>query len=87
MIELDENNLGPVDEYPPDDSGEDKLEEATLDLTPLPVDQAAEELIPAGLQEGSELGVEDGRAWYVVHCYSGYENKVRPSNSASKAWG
>src|SRR5512139_2982351 len=20
---------------------------------------------------------EDGRAWYVVHCYSGYENKVR----------
>ncbi len=25
--------------------------------------------------EGSEEG--DGRAWYVVHCYSGYENKVR----------
>ena len=29
-----------------------------------------------------ELGLEDlesgdGRAWYVVHCYSGYENKVR----------
>ena len=24
------------------------------------------------LPEGS-----DGRAWYVVHCYSGYENKVR----------
>lgn len=21
--------------------------------------------------------LEDGRAWYVVHCYSGYENKVR----------
>ena len=21
--------------------------------------------------------VDDGRAWYVVHCYSGYENKVR----------
>ena len=20
---------------------------------------------------------EDGRSWYVVHCYSGYENKVR----------
>lgn len=20
---------------------------------------------------------EDGRAWYVIHCYSGYENKVR----------
>jgi transcriptional antiterminator NusG len=27
----------------------------------------------------SEAGpeTEDGRAWYVVHCYSGYENKVR----------
>src|SRR4030042_5712030 len=24
-----------------------------------------------------ELPQEDGRAWYVVHCYSGYENKVR----------
>lgn len=28
----------------------------------------------------TELEIEqedDGRAWYVVHCYSGYENKVR----------
>jgi transcription termination/antitermination protein NusG len=28
----------------------------------------------------SEEGIDqegDGRAWYVVHCYSGYENKVR----------
>ena len=22
---------------------------------------------------------EDGRSWFVVHCYSGYENKVRHS--------
>jgi len=27
------------------------------------------------LEESQES--EDGRAWYVVHCYSGYENKVR----------
>lgn len=27
--------------------------------------------IPQEVDEG------DGRAWYVVHCYSGYENKVR----------
>lgn len=26
--------------------------------------------------EGDE-GADDERAWYVVHCYSGYENKVR----------
>ncbi len=24
-----------------------------------------------------EPGSEDQRAWYVIHCYSGYENKVR----------
>ena len=24
-----------------------------------------------------DVSQEDGRAWYVVHCYSGYENKVR----------
>lgn len=37
------------------------------------------------LDEGEGLAAEegeaelepDGRAWYVVHCYSGYENKVR----------
>lgn len=26
---------------------------------------------------GSDEDVDDGRSWYVVHCYSGYENKVR----------
>jgi transcriptional antiterminator NusG len=29
----------------------------------------------SGAPDGSQE--EDGRAWYVVHCYSGYENKVR----------
>ena len=33
-----------------------------------------EEGHPGAPQEGQS---EDGRAWYVVHCYSGYENKVR----------
>jgi transcriptional antiterminator NusG len=38
---------------------------------------------PAGLLgevypgQADEVSQEDGRAWYVVHCYSGYENKVR----------
>jgi transcriptional antiterminator NusG len=30
----------------------------------------------AGLQENLEA-VPEGPAWYVIHCYSGYENKVR----------
>jgi transcription termination/antitermination protein NusG len=47
----------------PDESG--GMEDITLpDLDSEASDSAAE-------QEG------DGRAWYVVHCYSGYENKVR----------
>jgi transcription termination/antitermination protein NusG len=29
----------------------------------------------AALRSGEES--DDGRRWYVVHCYSGYENKVR----------
>jgi transcriptional antiterminator NusG len=40
----------------------------------LPGSDEGEDLLTE--QPGDELG-EDGRAWYVVHCYSGYENKVR----------
>lgn len=29
--------------------------------------------------ESSSFIPDDGRSWYVVHCYSGYENKVRHS--------
>lgn len=29
--------------------------------------------------ETSNFIPDDGRSWYVVHCYSGYENKVRHS--------
>jgi len=29
------------------------------------------------LETTEETEEEEGRAWYVVHCYSGYENKVR----------
>jgi len=35
-------------------------------------------LNPVGFASEDEIHQEtDGRAWYVVHCYSGYENKVR----------
>ena len=42
------------------------------------VDQEFAEVVEEEEVE-AELGAEeeDGRAWYVVHCYSGYENKVR----------
>lgn len=28
-------------------------------------------------EESTHLGEVEGPAWYVIHCYSGYENKVR----------
>lgn len=45
-------------------------------------ESALPEILDSGLEiEGSTVEKEEpeegGRAWYVVHCYSGYENKVR----------
>ena len=39
----------------------------------------AAELLSDELEEDAdqETEVEDDRSWYVIHCYSGYENKVR----------
>ena len=54
-----------------------------MDDDDLPETQASSELgdslmddLAFGVPE-QEIQTEDGRAWYVVHCYSGYENKVR----------
>ncbi|MFO7584009.1 MAG: transcription termination/antitermination protein NusG [Anaerolineales bacterium] len=35
-----------------------------------------EETLPSGSSNAPEEAADD-RAWYVIHCYSGYENKVR----------
>lgn len=48
---------------------EETLEEPTPDSNKEEI--SAEERLSEDIQE------DDGRAWYVVHCYSGYENKVR----------
>ncbi len=64
------------------DASLDSESEAGEDLAS---DSDAGDIIPTGgeiegdlLLEPGELSEEgDGRAWYVVHCYSGYENKVR----------
>lgn len=39
--------------------------------------ETGEIIVEAYPGQPDELSQEDGRAWYVVHCYSGYENKVR----------
>jgi transcriptional antiterminator NusG len=52
---------------------EDPADEPTLET------EAVEEEAETADDEGEEPEGEpdDGRHWYVVHCYSGYENKVR----------
>jgi transcriptional antiterminator NusG len=63
---------------------EDPLKDAlkALNSMPDPLQEVnAEDVSDSTVEEGA-LGeetaqAEDGRAWYVVHCYSGYENKVR----------
>lgn len=45
-----------------------------------PTAETPSEAAPTGSGQAGGEGEQtesDGRAWYVVHCYSGYENKVR----------
>jgi len=60
-------------------------DEVDYDPEPIYVDtdepegEAAQEDAPDEVSEAVEAGEDepDDRLWYVVHCYSGYENKVR----------
>jgi transcription termination/antitermination protein NusG len=61
--------------------GEDTVEES-LDMEMSAGGERTADLdidLPEGVsqEEFDASQEEDGRAWYVVHCYSGYENKVR----------
>lgn len=49
-----------------DDIDQDALAEAVTVAESQPEDVPEEEVVP-----------QEDRAWYVVHCYSGYENKVK----------
>jgi len=55
--------------------------EVEAEPEPSPAEEKAEPIqIPQSLSEiddDEDEEEEDGRAWYVIHCYSGYENKVR----------
>ena len=63
------------------DQEEPKFEEPEvqeeLESEVVPVESPETDAVPDELpQEIVSLEEDDGRAWYVVHCYSGYENKV-----------
>jgi transcriptional antiterminator NusG len=57
-----------------DEIGEQEAETTVGDLS---TENPQEESEHGESLDQSEPEGDDGRAWYVVHCYSGYENKVR----------
>jgi transcriptional antiterminator NusG len=69
----------------PNDFQEEEIFEAeenetTTSSEPAGIDASEEEnAAPSPDVASEEIGEEPGdeRAWYVIHCYSGYENKVR----------
>ncbi len=71
---LDESNLSDSD------ASADKQESESVDV---PENEAVEESLPANeklppvVDESLPSDTPEGPAWYVIHCYSGYENKVR----------
>jgi len=83
-----ESPLSDSDEYAPSKESESvnvPAEEASLPTSDVSaVEEKAEPTsvpsrgkMPLSSDESSHIEPSDGPAWYVIHCYSGYENKVR----------
>ncbi len=63
----DEHTVDPLDEdSPAEEVASEAVEEPLVDDMYQPEEATQEEEVE-----------DDGRRWFVVHCYSGYENKVR----------
>ncbi|MGB9586261.1 MAG: transcription termination/antitermination protein NusG [Anaerolineales bacterium] len=73
MVEVEDQ------EYQPEEINQETNPEIEEEQKPSisATDEVEEEKDVALPSEGEEQTAGDGRAWYVVHCYSGYENKVR----------
>jgi transcriptional antiterminator NusG len=76
----------PDEELSVADTGDDELAEALSAAEAIAAEAkeaqaATEEIAMESAEEEAEEEVEevplDDRKWYVIHCYSGYENKVR----------
>jgi transcriptional antiterminator NusG len=64
----EEENQEPLESHEKDTDNVDNLD----------IPQESAEIVTEEYpRQPDEVSQEDGRAWYVVHCYSGYENKVR----------
>ncbi len=70
------NNLDNEIQQEPETEGTPAPEEqAELTDSSEDISSSAEESPSHKLRKTSDLN--DNRSWYVIHCYSGYENKVR----------
>ena len=69
-LDLEDKEQEPVTNF----EGEAEPESTEEFDLPAESGEIAQEEYPG---QPDELPQEDGRAWFVVHCYSGYENKVR----------
>ncbi len=67
----EEEQVSPYDREEDSDGRENASPHEELPSTPTADTPSEEEEEPVPGEEG------DQRAWYVIHCYSGYENKVR----------
>lgn len=77
---VNEEKFNEIEEYQADEESSDTLASETESDTQEVIEESesssSEEEIPTPAQKKSS-DEDDGRAWFVIHCYSGYENKVR----------
>lgn len=59
------------------DAQEDKKNKSMPPEEPQSADSGDASATPASSSEQTSEPTGEERAWYVIHCYSGYENKVR----------
>ena len=73
-IEPDDAYVNPPDEPVLTDSPDTASPTPPVQGESVPLSEPA---LPSSLGAPVDLPAEGGPAWYVIHCYSGYENKVR----------
>jgi transcriptional antiterminator NusG len=73
-IEPDEAYVNPPDEPVLTDSSDTITANPPVVTDSAPMDEL---VLPSSLGAPVDLPADGGPAWYVIHCYSGYENKVR----------
>lgn len=63
----------------PSESGEEEEEEEAAEMLPELSFEEEEEVgvLPDPFADDEEEETADERAWFIIHCYSGYEDKVR----------